>query len=311
MRLVPAGPVFLKTGHLTPGILERMAESCLSCGAPASDSDRFCGRCGAQLGQPTRTATQGFCTVCGARLVSGDRFCSRCGTAVGPSLGDEVPVAPDDDDFMAGWDDLPAAYLDDLPLIPVTEEAVTETIATQRQGGDTAVITPVPSPLDSPDQESPAPAPSPPSAEPERPLGANSFPLGATIALIGAVAVIASSILVWRGPFDGQFPKDIPAAAILDPDATGGLNLGVVLLGIGTLGALFALLTMAVPFLKFVRRLIGLVTLLIPVGFVLRTADPLLADGRLGELPSALGIGVYVAAAGAVTQMVAGRWFRR
>jgi hypothetical protein len=205
---------------------------------------------------------------------------------------------------MAGWDDMPAARLDDVPALQVPEDsAVTETIATREPSGDTAVLTPPPGP--------PAPAPSAPAPAPDRRPPANSFPLGATFALLGAVTVIVSSILEWRGPFEGEFPKDIPAVAILDPGVTSGLNLGLVLLGIGTLGALVALLTMAVPFLKFARRLIGLITLAIPIGFALRTADPLLADGRIGDLPAALGIGVYVAAAGAVTQMVAGRWFRR
>lgn len=205
---------------------------------------------------------------------------------------------------MGGWDDLPAAQMDDLPPMQVTEDAaVTETIATREQSGDTSVLTPPSSP--------PTPAPSTPTLAPDRAPRANSFPLGATFSLLGAVTVIVSSILSWRGALDGEFPKDIPAVAILDPGVTSGLNLGLVLLAIGTLGALVALLTMAVPFLKFVRRLIGLVTLAIPVAFALRTADPLLADGRIGDLPAALGIGVYLAAAGAVTQIVAGRWFRR
>ncbi|MGH2662582.1 MAG: zinc-ribbon domain-containing protein [Actinomycetota bacterium] len=275
---------------------------CPSCGVPVDENDRFCGRCGAQLGEAVATEGQEFCTECGARLVAGDRYCPRCGTAVRGSLTEEVTlasVASEEEDFMAGWDDIPAAQMSE-------DAAVTETIATREHGGDTAVLTPPPGP--------PAPAssapPTPAHALDRRPP-ANSFPLGATFALLGAVTVIVSSILKWRGPFEGDFPRDIPAVAILDPQATSGLNLGLVLLGIGTLGALVALLTMAVPFLKFVRRLIGLATLAIPVGFALRTADPLLADGRIGDLPTALGIGVYVAAAGAVTQMVAGRWFRR
>lgn len=207
---------------------------------------------------------------------------------------------------MAGWDDVPAAQLDDVPALRVPEDtAVTETIATRESSGDTAVLTPPPGP------PAPAPSASAPVPAPDHRPPANSFPLGATFALLGAVTVIVSSILEWRGPFEGELPKDIPAVAILDPGVTSGLNLGLVLLGIGTLGALVALLTMAVPFLKLVRRLIGLITLAIPIGFALRTADPLLADGRIGDLPAALGIGVYVGAAGALTQMVAGRWFRR
>jgi hypothetical protein len=77
------------------------------------------------------------------------------------------------------------------------------------------------------------------------------------------------------------------------------------------LGALVALLTMVLSALKFLRRLIGLATLAIPGLFVFRVVQAAMAAGLLDRILSVLGVGVYVAAAGAFTQMVAGRWFRR
>jgi hypothetical protein len=126
------------------------------------------------------------------------------------------------------------------------------------------------------------------------------------------VAVIVSAILEWGGPFGDPLPRDIAFRLLFDPQGPStGPNLGVVVLGIGTLGALVALLTMAVPILTPLRRLIGLLTLAIPAGFAVRSVQLALGDGTLIDLPSLLGPGVYVAFAGAFVQLVAGKWFGR
>jgi hypothetical protein len=219
------------------------------------------------------------------------------------------PAEELEDDLMVEWGlDLPE---------PTPDAAPTEAIALPASAPtDTAVLTPTPEPYLSPGGPArapaaapePAPAPAPPApAAPPRP-----FPWGASFALLGAVAVIVSSILPWEGPFEGSLPRDIPVRLLVDPQGpSSGISLGMVLLLLGTIGALMALVTMAAPFLKFVRRLAGLATLAIPAVFVLRTVDPLLADGEIGQLLSALGAGVYTATAGAVVLLLAGRWFRR
>jgi hypothetical protein len=143
--------------------------------------------------------------------------------------------------------------------------------------------------------------------------------VGAAFALLGAVAVIVSALLPWAGevslggPLIGSVtPRDIPFEALIRPGGPGtDPTLGLVLLGAGALGALVALLTMVLPGLKFLRRLIGLATLAIPGLFVFRVVQAAMAAGLLDQVLSVLGVGVYVAAAGAFTQMVAGRWFRR
>jgi hypothetical protein len=68
---------------------------------------------------------------------------------------------------------------------------------------------------------------------------------------------------------------------------------------------------MAVPVLKPLRRIIGLLTLAIPIGFGLRTVEAVVTAGEITEAWGALGTGVYVAAGGALVELVAGRWFRR
>jgi hypothetical protein len=133
------------------------------------------------------------------------------------------------------------------------------------------------------------------------------FPWGGTIALLGALAVILSSIVEWGGPFSASLPRDISASRLLDPSASSGPSLGLVLLLFGTLGALVTLVGMAAPGFTFLRRFIGLVTLLIPIGFMLRTVQALVEESRLSSLFSVLGVGVVMAAAGGFLQLMARR----
>ncbi len=49
--------------------------TCLCCGATAPAGARFCGACGAPLGEP-------ICRSCGAKLAAEARFCGACGAPV-------------------------------------------------------------------------------------------------------------------------------------------------------------------------------------------------------------------------------------
>lgn len=282
-----------------------MMTTCSSCGAPAGADDRFCGRCGAELtgARPAIPVGGGFCTACGAALEADDRFCGRCGAPV-----QAAEPAPEED-LLADWDlEVPADEASTVAAPPARpEEAVTESIQRPPTPSDTAVIHQQPEAVPPP----PAPVgPEPPAPEPRAP--SRGFPLGATVALLGAVAVIVSAVLEWRGPFAGDLPRDIAVRSLFDPSGPAtGLNLGIVLLGVGTLGALVAILTMAVPALKPLRRLMGLVALALPAGFAVRTAQLALDNGEILDLPSLLGPGVYVAAVGAFVELVAGKWFGR
>ncbi len=224
-----------------------------------------------------------------------------------------------DEDLLADWDfgleDEDAAPPPPVapPPIPSPDQAPTQTIAVNPQPRDTAVL-PV-QPEQAPYEPEPVP-PAGPAAAPAPPAerrAGGGFPFGATAALLGAVAVIVSAILDWgRGELVGTLPRDIPARQLIDTGAEAtGISMGIVLLLLGTIGALMALLTMAVPFLKFLRRLIGLLTLAVPVLYVIRVAIPLFAELRFGDVVEVLGAGFYFAAAGAFVQMIAGRWFGR
>jgi hypothetical protein len=139
------------------------------------------------------------------------------------------------------------------------------------------------------------------------PRGAG-FPWGGTLALLGALAVIVSAILEWGGSFEGSLPRDISAVWLLDPKASGdGPTLGLVLLLAGTVGALVSLLVMAAPGFTFLRRFVGLLSMTIPLAFALRTLQSVASEGSVLDLPSALEVGVVVAAAGAILQLMAPR----
>ena len=121
------------------------------------------------------------------------------------------------------------------------------------------------------------------------------------MALAGAVAVVISAILPWTT--NGALPREIAARSLMGM-GNGGINLGVVLLVAGTIGALVALLTMLLPWLGFLRRVVGILTLAVPVLFVLRALDP--AAG-LGDLAGMVSVGVYAAGGGALAQVLAGK----
>lgn len=281
---------------------------CPSCGAPAAAEDRFCGLCGNQLPAEEAWTELRYCTRCGASIEEGTRFCGRCGAQLNEpgAVGEETVAADvleDEEDLLAEWE------FDEAEQPPVAgpDAAVTEAISLPPPAGSNTAVLEVPA---REDQHTP-PQPAPAFRREPRP-GPSGFPWGATAALLGSVAVIVSSILRWNGPFGEPLPRDIPFAALFDPaGAVGGPNLGVVLLAAGTVGALLALLTMAVPALKFLRRIVGLALLALAVGFALRTIQLSLGAGQLGRLPELLGVGVYVCGAGAFVQMVAGKWFRR
>ncbi|MDQ4005279.1 MAG: zinc ribbon domain-containing protein [Actinomycetota bacterium] len=305
--------------------------TCPSCSSPAADADRFCGRCGSRLGTGPAPAAGRFCTQCGGPVTPTARFCGRCGADIAPAVirADDVAVpalaprerigsqasvgsgfAREDEDLLAEWEEA-LRIPEPSPRRIEEEAAVTETIVRP----PAAPITDVHPVFLPATPEAPAPRPvtlrsrpaveAPPQRTPFR------FPLGATLALLGAVAVVISGVLPWKGPFRDSMPVDIPVGALLDPETEGGISLGIVLLVAGTAGALMALLTMAMPLLKPIRRVVGLLTLLLPVGFALRTLEAAVADGEITALWAGLGTGVYVAAAGALVELVAGRWFRR
>lgn len=281
--------------------------ACPSCGSPVDAEDRFCGTCGTDLASRSVETVSRFCTNCGGPLDEADRFCGRCGASVralGPASPPEAghPEAPlseasepeaepeEDEDFFADWN---VVFAEE----PSPQEAVTEAVPRppSERGSDTEILQPAPAPERAPVPPAPEP-PRTPRHPPPR-----GFPWGASVALAGAVAVVISAILPWRP--HGGLPREIAARSLVGSGG-GGVNLGVVLLVAGTVGALIALLTMLLPWLGFLRRLVGILTLAVPVLFVLRALDP---TAGLGDLVTVLEVGVYAAAAGALAQVIAGK----
>lgn len=114
------------------------------------------------------------------------------------------------------------------------------------------------------------------------------------VAMVGAIALIASAFLPWiRLDFDSM-PVRIPAELLFTGRARSSFpSLGVILVGAG----LMALSMSMVRLLSIPRRLLGLVGFAVPVGFVLQaTLGP--SGLPVADLFSLLGMGAYVAAAG-------------
>jgi hypothetical protein len=270
--------------------------ACPSCGSPVAADARFCGNCGADLA--SLALEPRFCTNCGGPLEKDDRFCGRCGApargpaaAAQPEAEAEAEQEPEaEEDFFADWN---VVFAEE----PSPREAVTEAVphTPVERGSDTEVLQPMPAPEPPPSAPAPKPPPTPRHAPPR------GFPWGASIALTGAVAVVISAILPWTS--NEALPREIAARSLIGT-GDGGINLGVVLLVAGTIGALVALVTMLLPWLGFLRRLVGILTLAVPVLFVLRALDP--AAG-LSDLARVLGAGVYAAAGGALAQVLAGK----
>jgi hypothetical protein len=282
------------------GYPRRMQARCGSCGAPAAKDDRFCSRCGA----PVQTSGARPCPGCGTPGEASDRFCRDCGTAFDGATSASTEATETDgfDDILAAWDlDLPPATTDPdtapkTALATAPPQAPAETVLLDRPE-------PIERPLFADDEEEERTAPA--DFQLGRARAAGGFPWGATIALLGAVTVIISAILPWDGG-GAVLPRDIPSLMLLDPAARGP-NLGLVLLVAGTVGALVALLSMAVPAVGILRRLVGLATFAIPLAFTLRALG-IGALLRPDQIVAALGVGAFAAAAGGLVQVVAGRW---
>lgn len=295
-------------------MLGTMDRACPSCGSRVGPADRFCERCGTRVDGSGSAPAAGsrFCTRCGAPLEADARFCGRCGApvrAAGQDATEPAEVLTEtqkDEDPLAEWERHQGPL--DFPGV-AADEAPTESIPTARpipRRDDTAIL---PAATEEPPS---APAPPPvPGAPPPR-----GFPWGATFAVIGAVAVILSSLLEWgrtEAALGGiQMPRDIPLRSLIDP-ASGaeGLSLGLTLLLVGTAGALVSLLTMVAPAVKFLRRLTGLAAVALPGLYVFRVVQSAVEAREPARVVEVLGLGVYVAAGGALVLLVAGRWFRR
>jgi len=289
--------------------------NCPACSAPAHPVDRFCGRCGGGLAgiAPLDGAVARYCSGCGRSLQPDARFCRRCGARV-PEVRERArsAAAPGGNGHGGG-----NGRGGSVAGASTSAETPTESIRIPEGRGFGSPRAPIGSATGTATIDGPSPAAlQGPPASPVRvpaalreaaPTRRGGFPWGGTLALIGSLAVIISAILDWGGSFRATLPRDISATWLLEPSGlTSGPSLGVVLLLAGTLGALVSLIGMAAPGFTFLRRFVGLLTLMVPMAFAFRTLQ--LGEGTaITDLPSALGVGAMTAAAGALLELAAGR----
>jgi hypothetical protein len=267
--------------------------ACPSCGAPTLQSDLFCASCGTRL----RGGADRSCPRCGAPVAAGDRHCRRCGNLLSADDTQAVPVRGE----AAGANPHPTDREGtgfDTQALPAASVPAEPYLAPRSWGPEAAV-------------EEPEGGPSPEAATPRR----RGAPVGAIIALVAAIVVVVSGFLEWRAEvLGGGTAADIPLRFVANPEADarpGDITVALLLLGLGTAGAIVALLSILVPWLRFLRRLIGAFTLLVPVVFVVRTELTLRFFAGDQPFLDSIGRGVWLCAVAAVIEMVAGRWFRR
>jgi hypothetical protein len=110
--------------------------------------------------------------------------------------------------------------------------------------------------------------------------------------------LVVSAFLPWISGSPGVSAVDIPLEAVWNLEASdSGVKLGYVLLALGGVGAALAFVPRSARF----RRVIGSIGLALILGFSLnlyRSIDQ--AGGSLSDVIGAVGLGIYVALAGAV-----------
>jgi hypothetical protein len=263
--------------------------ACPSCGAPTLDSDLFCASCGTRLPGDR----DGSCPRCGSPVGPGDRHCRRCGAFLAPDDTQAFPVAGGNPRSI---DQEERSY--DTQALPAASEPAEPYLAPRSWA---------------PQQEAEEL-----EAGPEHeaaPARRGRAPVGALIALVAAIVVVASGFLEWRAEvLGGGTAADIPLRFLFDPRADarpGDITVALLLLGLGTAGAIAALLSILLPALRFLRRVIGGLTLIVPVVFAVRTELTLRFFGGEHSFLDSIGRGVWLCAGAAVVEIVAGRWFRR
>jgi hypothetical protein len=272
-------------------MLDRM-KACPTCGAPTLDSDVFCASCGTRL----QNDAERSCPQCGAPVTEGDRHCRRCGTVLDGNDTQAIPVSRRATGSNPGSAD-PSNRVFDTQLLPAASVPAEPYLSPRSWA-------PEPAEVQAEEEEYRQPPPR-----------RREAPVGAVVALLAAAVVVASGFLEWRAEaLGGGTAADIPLRFLVNPEASakpGDITIALLLLGLGTLGAIVALLSILVPWMRFLRRLIGGFTLLVPIVFVIRSE--LTLRFLSGEHPflDSIGRGVWLCAIAAVVEIVAGRWFRR
>lgn len=250
--------------------------TCPACGSPTTARDRHCAACGAALpegrGRP--------CPACGTPAEPGDRHCRACGRP--------LPRPPEPDATAPLGEPAPRRDTEVLPavepfLAPRSRDARAVEAEREPRPGQ---------------RQPPAPRPAP-------------TPIGGIVAFAASLAVIASGFLEWRTEvLGGGTGAEVPLRFLADPEAAarrGEWTIALLLLVLGAVGAMVALLTIVVPRLRRLRGLVGVLTLVVPAAFVVRTEIALGLLGGSHPFLESFGPGVWLAVGASVMQVVAGR----
>jgi hypothetical protein len=218
-----------------------------------------------------------YCPNCGLERREGERFCRNCGHALG-----------------TGETELHASPV--AAAAPATPTEPTAPMSPVLSGEPTAPVIPVASAAGSDALPAPPSAPHPVPTAPR--AGAAQLPIK-PLAVAGGAAMVLAVFLPWISVGGSSTNAlDVPLAAIWDPDTgDGAVKLGFVVLLLGAIGAGLSFM----PNTTRYRRLAGSIGLAVVLAFALqlvRSVDQ--AGGSFGDVVGALGIGVYLALAGAI-----------
>lgn len=225
-----------------------------------------------------------YCPNCGLERREGERFCRNCGHALGTGET-ELHASP-----VASA--APASRAEPTAPIPPTSPVAS--------GEPTVPVTPVASAAGSGALPAPPSAPHPVPAAPR--AGAAQLPIK-PLALAGGAAMVLAVFLPWISVGGSSTNAlDVPLAAIWDPNTgDGAIKLGFVVLLLGAIGAGLSFM----PNTTRYRRLAGSIGLAVVLAFALqlvRSVDQ--TGGSFGDVVGALGIGVYLALAGALALQI-------
>jgi hypothetical protein len=228
-----------------------------------------------------------YCPNCGLERREGERYCRNCGHALGTGETElhPAPVAAAEPTARAE----PTAPI--APIAPMSPPT---------SGEPTAPVTPVASVAGSDALPAPPSAPHPvPSASR---AAATQLPFK-PLAVAGGAAMVLAVFLPWISVGGSSTNAlDVPLAAIWDPNTgDGAVKLGFVVLLLGAVGAGLSFM----PNTTRYRRLAGSIALAVVLAFavqLVRSVDQ--TGGSFGDVVGALGIGVYLALAGALALQI-------